>query len=37
MSFPIEPNYILQTEEELGVLFSNRPKAKMMYENGGER
>lgn len=36
MPFPIEPNYIAQTEDELGVLFPTRFKAKMIQENGGE-
>lgn len=36
MPFPIESKYIIQTEDELGVLFPKRFKAKMMQENGGE-
>ncbi|WHT39551.1 hypothetical protein QNH98_02285 [Myroides sp. mNGS23_01] len=36
MLFPIEPKYIVQTEDELGVLFPARFKEKMMQENGGE-
>jgi len=36
MPFPIEPKYIKQTEEELGILFPDCFKAKMMQENGGE-
>lgn len=36
MPFPIELKYIVQTEEELGVLFPDQFKTKMMQENGGE-
>ncbi|MDR0196340.1 MAG: SMI1/KNR4 family protein [Myroides sp.] len=36
MPFPIELKYIEQTEEELGVLFPDQFKTKMMQENGGE-
>lgn len=36
MPFPIVPKYIIQTEDELGILFPNRFKAKMIQENGGE-
>nr|WP_286425265.1 SMI1/KNR4 family protein [Myroides marinus] len=36
MPFPIELKYIVKTEEELGVLFPDQFKTKMMQEKGGE-
>lgn len=36
MSFPIDEKYIAETEKELGILFPENFKSKMMKENGGE-
>lgn len=36
MPFRVEPKYIIQTEEVVGVLFPVRFIAKMMQENRGE-
>ncbi len=35
MPFPLDPQYIIETEQELGVLFPDHFKAKMIRENGG--
>lgn len=36
MPFPIDEKYITETERELGILFPDNFKSKMMKENGGE-
>lgn len=36
MPFPLEQKYIIETEQELGVVFPENFKNKMMQENGGE-
>lgn len=36
MAFPIDIKYIIETEQELGLVFPDNFKAKMMKENGGE-
>jgi hypothetical protein len=36
MPFPIDLNFINETENELGVVFPEKFKAKMVIENGGE-
>ena len=36
MPFPIDENYVSQTEEKLGVTFPQAFREKMMAENGGE-
>lgn len=36
MPFPLDEKYIFETEQELGILFPNNFKAKMIKENGGE-
>ena len=36
MPFPIDDKYITETEKELGILFPDNFKSKMMKENGGE-
>lgn len=36
MPFPIDEKYITETEKELGILFPDNFKSKMMKENGGE-
>ncbi|MBC8988435.1 SMI1/KNR4 family protein [Pedobacter sp. N36a] len=36
MPFPIDIKYITETEKELGVIFPDSFKAKMIKENGGE-
>lgn len=35
MPFPIDPQYILATEQRLGATFPSMFKGKMMHENGG--
>ncbi len=36
MPFPLDEKYITETENELGVIFPDKFKSKMMQENGGE-
>ena len=36
MPFPIDLKYILETEREIGLLFPDKFKNKMIAENGGE-
>ena len=36
MPFPLDEKYIIETEKELGILFPDNFKSKMMQENGGE-
>jgi hypothetical protein len=36
MPFPVDIKYIIETEQELGVVFPNSFKTKMTIENGGE-
>ena len=36
MPFPLDPKYIQETEDELGLLFPEKFKNKMGNENGGE-
>jgi hypothetical protein len=36
MPFPIDIKYIIETEEELGLIFPDSFKSKMTKENGGE-
>lgn len=36
MPFPVDIKYIIEAEQELGVLFPDSYKSKMMLENGGE-
>ena len=36
MPFPIDVKYIIETEQELGVVFPDNFKSKMVQENGGE-
>jgi len=36
MPFPIDDKYITETEKELGILFPDNFKCKMIKENGGE-
>lgn len=36
MPFPIDIKYIIETEQELGLVFPDSFKAKMTKENGGE-
>lgn len=36
MPFPLDEKYIFETEQELGILFPDNFKAKMIQENGGE-
>lgn len=36
MPFPIDQKYITETENELGIVFPDNFKSKMMKENGGE-
>lgn len=35
MPFPLDAKYIVETEQELGVIFPEHFKAKMIHENGG--
>lgn len=36
MPFPLDRKYIIETEQELGVIFPDSFKSKMTIENGGE-
>ena len=36
MPFPVDIKYIIETEQELGLVFPNSFKSKMTKENGGE-
>lgn len=36
MPFPLDSKYIIETEQELGVVFPDSFKSKMTIENGGE-
>ena len=36
MPFPVDIKYIIEVEQELGLLFPDSFKSKMMIENGGE-
>ena len=36
MPFPLDEKYITETENELGIIFPDKFKSKMMQENGGE-
>lgn len=36
MPFPVDIKYIIEAEQELGFLFPDSFKSKMMLENGGE-
>lgn len=36
MPFPIDIQYIIETEQEIGLVFPDSFKAKMTQENGGE-
>ncbi len=36
MPFPIDEKYVTETEKELGILFPDNFKSKMIKENGGE-
>lgn len=36
MPFPVDIKYIIETEQEFGLLFPYSFKSKMMIENGGE-
>ena len=36
MPFPVDLKYIAETEQELGLIFPERFKTKMLKENGGE-
>jgi hypothetical protein len=36
MPFPVDIKFIIETEQELGIVFPDRFKTKMTTENGGE-
>jgi hypothetical protein len=36
MPFPVDIQYIIETEQEIGLVFPDSFKAKMKQENGGE-
>ena len=36
MPFPVDIKYIIETEQELGLVFPDSFKSKMKKENGGE-